>query len=143
LHSFHLPDVLLLQIYIFGPLIISVYFVSLSICQYQNLTPQSCTSLQMNLRNFSKMVEVILPKLPSGHLWCPRACGTDCCENYFGECRHTRPVMTVYQFFETHRLAFLVRLWSLAPEAARGYPLRGIQSGNTAREYDHNERVCV
>ena len=43
--------------------------------------------------------------------------------------------MTVYQFFETHRLAFLVRLWSLAPEAIRGYPLRLTMSGNTAREY--------
>ena len=44
--------------------------------------------------------------------------------------------MDVYQFFETHRLAFLVRLWTMATEEQRGYPVRPNRSGNTAREYE-------
>ena len=49
--------------------------------------------------------------------------------------RNVQANITIYQFFETHRIAFLVRLWSLAPESVRGYPLRATQSGNTARKY--------
>ena len=101
------------------------------------MTPQSRSTLQLNLDSFHFLVEQVLPQVHNGlQFWSPRHTGTDRDEHFFFEMRRKCRELDALKFWSTYWSAAQVQLWCAVPQSIRGFPVRGTRGGNTDRGYD-------